>query len=223
MRSIRLLVFVVFFGTTSHGALIDFDDGAVVVGSTLANQYASLGVSFSPGHTALGVPAPPNSTPFASNTDLTVVDSTGSDIGGGVDPPIAGLMLHSFNGWINEDGNPSFTISFQEPVIHLSVLFGGNDLGDSALCAVNSLDNVTATSFVGPGVTDTAVLDLAEPVTNFVVVLGAADDWVGVDRIEFSTIPEPSAVVAMISLSLLFLKRNRSGGCASSGWQSSIP
>ena len=195
---------------TSHPAesnFINFDDGAVGEGSILSNQYAAMGVHFLPNHTASGVPNPPSGSPFATNSAM---DITNNNFGGGIGAPLSGFVLHSLFGWSGENGNPTMTMVFNDRVQMLRMDVGGNAYSDSGIFAVDTQSNaVYDSSFAPSGVNVTMILTPSTPTTTFVIVMGAFDDWVGIDNISWTRapVPEPGTLTILVALASLALRR----------------
>lgn len=176
--------------------------GALAVGSVLSNQYAAFGVTFSPN--AFTGPGGPTGS-WATNTNMTVVSSTGGDVGGlGTPGLVSGNLLRSFNGWLAENGDPSFVATFSTPVSTLSADFAGVAFPSSTrLFAYNGatlLTAATATTLTGQ---QTLTVSSATPITSVRFTPGDFFDWVGVDNIRFNTIetvavPEPASLTALV-------------------------
>lgn len=192
----------------AHAVTITFEN--LAVGTTLSNQYAALGVVFTP-NAFSGAGAPSGN--WATNTDMTIVSSSGGDVGGlGAPSLVSGNILRSFGGWLNENGDPSFLMTFSTPITAISVDFAGvSDFANSTLIAfagasqVGMVAGTTAGQFtlslVGAGITSVAVTP------------GFFSDWVGIDNINFtpSVVPEPGTYAMMgLGIALLALKRRRS-------------
>ena len=57
---------------------------------------------------------------------MTIVSSTGADVGGmGTPALVSGNILRSFDGWLAENGDASFLITFSPPVTIFSATFAG--------------------------------------------------------------------------------------------------
>ena len=168
--------------------VITFDN--LPVGTTLSNQYA--GVVFSPN--AFSGAAGPTG-PWATNTDMTVVSVSGSDVGAlGAPPLVGGNILRSFTGWTNENGDPSFRVSFAGAIDSFSADFAGVDTpADVRLFAYDGSSLLG--SVVGSS-TGQFTLSFAAPrITSLVITPGDFLDYVGVDNIRYQAavipVPEP--------------------------------
>ena len=190
--------------------LAAFDAGATIitfdnlaVGTTLSNQYA--GVVFSP-NAFSGASGPTG--PWATNTDMTVVSSTGADVGVlGTPSLVSGNILRSFTGWTNENGDPSFRVSFASTINFFSADFAGvSTFADVRLFAYDG-SNLLGT--VAGSTTGQFTLSFSAPhITSVVVTPGDFDDYVGVDNINYQTavtaVPE-SGTLALMSAGLVAL------------------
>ncbi len=176
--------------------------GGLAEGATLSNQYAASGVTFTAN--AFSGPGGPTGT-WSANTDMTVVSSTGGDVGGlGTPSLVSGNLLRSFDGWLAERGDPSFRANFSTSIFFLSADFAGIATpGSTHLYAYNGttlLTSATATTLTGQ---QTLTVSSATPITSVVFTPGDFFDWVGVDNITFTStasvnpVPEPSEWLAM--------------------------
>ena len=195
---------------TAACLLATFDAGAtaitfdnLAVGVTLSNQYA--GVVFSP-NAFTGAGAPDGS--WATNTDMTIVSATGSDVGAlGTPSLVSGNVLRSFNSWLNENGDPSFRVSFASAISSFSADFAGVDTpADVRLFAYNGASLLG--TIVG-ATTGQFTLSFAAPqITSIVVTPGNFFDYVAVDNIRYqaavAAVPEPEVWV-MMSLGIVAL------------------
>jgi hypothetical protein len=174
---------------TAVAAAVTINFDSLMVGTVLSNQYTALGATFSPNV----FNGPDNSSSiianWATNTDMTIVDSSGSDVGSLGGPAlISGNILRSFNGWGAENGNANFLITFSPPISNFSATFAGVFTGsDVTIWAYNG------TTFLGT-VSGTAagqfVLSYsnATPITAVAVRPGTYVDWVAVDNITYTQI-----------------------------------
>jgi hypothetical protein len=115
--------------------LITFDEGLVSEGDTLFDQYAAMGVFFTPnGFTGTNSIT---GNPFATNSDMTI---TATDLGGLGSPAlVSGNLLHSFGGWLAEDGDPSIVMTFAFDVSSVSADFAGMAIvGSTGLMAYDA-------------------------------------------------------------------------------------
>jgi hypothetical protein len=173
--------------------------GGLAVGQVLGAQYAAAtGATFT-ANAFSGAGGPTGI--WATNTNLTVVSSTGSDVGGlGTPALVSGNMIRSFNGWLAEDGDASFRVSFATDVTSFSANFAGVATPSStrifAFNGTTLLTTVAATTATGQQ--NLSVSGIG-PITSVVVAPGDFFDWVGVDNISFTTadVPEPSSSALM--------------------------
>lgn len=179
---------------------ITFDE--LAPGTVLGSQYAALGVTFS----ADGFAGPnANSTAqgWATNTDMTIVSTTGADVGAlGAPGLVGGNLLHAFSGWLAEDGDPSFAAAFAVPVTSFAVdLAGVSEPGDSALFVFDG--PILLSTVTGPQMPGQFTLGYAAAsITRVVVAAGSFSDWVGVDNIRFTplvqaVVPAPATAALM--------------------------
>lgn len=197
---------LVLVAPAAASTTLTFEDSTI--GSTLSGQYAGLGVVFTP-NAFSGGGAPGGS--WASNTDMTIVDSTlegtiDADVGALGEPAgtVSGHVLRSFDGWLHENGDPSFSMLFSTPVSSVSVAFAGVDdpsnvrllAYDGAVLVGTAIGSVTSGQFT---------LLLTAPHINRVdVAAGWSLDWVAVDNISFAPVPEPSrAMMLLLGATLL--------------------
>ena len=180
----------------------------LAVGTVLSNQFA--GVTFTPNvFTGLGTST--SGADWATNTDLTIVSSTGTDVGGlGTPALVSGNILRSFSGWLNEDGDASFRVSFAAPITSFSATFAGvSTASDVTMWAYNGTTLLGSISGVTPG--QFALTLNGASITSVVVRPGSFDDWVGVDNITFTpAVPETSTYAMMgLGLALLAFRRRK--------------
>lgn len=185
--------------TPASATLITFDN--LAVGTVLSNQYA--GVTFT-ANAFSGASSSSAGGNWATNTDMTIVSSTGGDVGGlGTPSLVSGNILRSFNGWLNEDGDPSFSINFAAPISSISMAFAGvSTPADVRLFAYNG--NTLLGTVAGTVTTGQFVLSFSSAsITRVAVTPGSFNDWVGVDNINYTAaagaVPEPTSWAMMIA------------------------
>lgn len=158
--------------------------GGLAVGTVLGTQYtASTGATFTP-NAFSGAGGPSGN--WATNTDITVVSSTGGDVGGlGTPALVSGNLLRSFNGWLNEDGDASIRMTLSPPAQSCSVTFAG--IATSASTRLQAFDatNTLVTSAVaaGTGQQTLTVTGVGNVISSVAILPGDFNDWVGVDNI----------------------------------------
>lgn len=190
---------------------IDFDD--LAAGTTVSTQYAATtGATFSAGGAAFYDAQSQGSGTWATNTDLTVVSATGSDTNNlGTPSLVSGNVLGSYSGWMNEDGDPVFTISFASAITSFSADFAaveyGSDVGIYAYSGSTLIGQVAGTDY------GQFTLSLSgSDITSVVITPGSYGDYVAVDNIAFTTasVPEPANVALLaLGLGLVALRRAR--------------
>ncbi len=199
------LAFVSVTPTQAAFVNITFDaggsGGALAVGTILSNQYAAFGVTFSP-NAFTGAGSPTGA--WATNTNMGIVSSTGSDVGSlGTPSLVSGNLLRSFNGWLGEDGDPSFVANFSTPISTLSASFAGIATPSSTrLFAYNGTTLLTTAVATGTG-QQTLTVSSATPITSVRFAPGDFSDWVGVDNISYNTDQAPVAVPEPASLTFM--------------------
>jgi hypothetical protein len=192
---------------SASATTLTFED--LAVGATLSNQYAALGATFS-ANAFTGAGSSSSTEPWATNTDMTIVASAGTDVGGLGTPAglVSGNILRSFAGWLNESGDPSFKVTFSGVATGFSAAFAGVSTGaDVTLFAYNGAVLVGTVSGTGTG---QFVLSYAGPVTSVAIRPGSFNDWVGVDNITYTLAPVPEvSTYAMMALGLAVLAIRR--------------
>ena len=193
----------------ASAATINFEN--LAVGTILSNQYA--GVTFA-ANAFSGPGSSSSGQPWATNTDMKIVSSTGGDVGGlGTPPLVSGNVLHSFNGWLVENGDPSFRISFASAIDSFSATFAGVSTGaDVRIFAFNGATLLSTVAGAGTG--QFVLSYAAASITSVVVAPGSFNDWVGVDNITYNAavvgVPEPETYALMaLGLAAIALARRR--------------
>ena len=200
--------------TGAHAAVITFED--LAPGTMLNTQYAGLGVVFS-ANAFSGANTNSTDEDWATNTDMGIVLSNGTDVGALGGPAlVSGRILHSFSGWLSEDGDASFAADFTTTITSFSADFAGVSItGDTALYVFDGASLLAkVTGPAGPG---QYTLSYSAPsITRVVVAAGSFADWVGVDNIRFtpvSAVAEPGTLAllaaAMAALSVTGRRRAR--------------
>ncbi|MBX3388834.1 MAG: PEP-CTERM sorting domain-containing protein [Phycisphaeraceae bacterium] len=183
--------------------VIDFDTdangNAIADGTWISNQYAAWGVTFVP-----NVLDPNNG--WATNTDMT---ATSTDVGNGYLPAM-GNVLHSFGGWLNEDGDPNFAMIFDQAISSISVTFIGDSDNLSELDLYDIDGNfITGGVVSGGGINGKTVSFSGLNNARIALVLpGWFLDWVAVESITFEYVPAPGAL-ALLGLGGIFVGRRR--------------
>ncbi len=188
---------------------LTFED--LAAGTVLSNQYAAQGVVFS-ANAYSGAGSSSSGEDWATNTDMTVVSSTGTDVGGLGTPAglVSGNLLRSFAGWLGENGDPSFLMSFSAPISSISAAFAG--VSTPADVTLYAYDGATLLATVSGSSAGQFVLSFDAPsITSVAIRPGSFDDWVGVDNISFTAaVPEASTYAMMgLGLALLAFKRRK--------------
>lgn len=191
--------------------------GGLAAGAVLANQYAAYGVTFAPNALAGG------GGPYgdwATNTSMTIA-SVGGDVGGlGTPSLVSGNLLRSYSGWLNENGDPSFSASFSGGITSFSADFAGvataADVHLYAYLGTTLVQSVTGAS----GGQFTLALAGSGLFDRVVITPGSWGDWAGVDNIAFDRaetpptgVPEPAtmAIMALGLAGVAITRRRRQG------------
>jgi hypothetical protein len=200
--------------SASHAATttIDFSaDGAgtpLAAGTTIASQYASIGVTFV--GSAFADPLDP-ANPFATNTDMKLAVSGGDVPAGAVIPSGAGNFLHAYTGWTQEDGESNFAILFDTRITSFSMDVYDDRVGLTQLFAIDG-DNIVDLAQTASSTTanpQTITVSKAAGFDAVGVVLGSNVDWVAVDNLRFTSVPEPTSMLAIGSLAFAISRRPR--------------
>lgn len=205
MRRLSLIALLFMANIASaQTTILTFDPGDPIgglsIGSSLSNQYAAFGVTFSPN--AFSGPGGPNGD-WATNTNLIVVSSTGSDVGGlGTPSLVSGNIIRSFNGWLNEDGDPSLAAAFTVPVSSISVDFAGIANPGSTRIFVRDNTNALLATLVAAGTGQQNLSFTAGPgqtIGSLQITPGDFFDWAGFDNFSYTVaaVPEPTTWALM--------------------------
>lgn len=206
-HAIHALALVALSATAidAGATILNFDN--LAVGTTLSTQYA--GVVFSP-NALVG-------SGFATNTDMTIVSATGSDVGFDLGLPnlVSGNVLRSFSAWLNETGDPSFRVTFASPISSFSADFAGVfSASDVQLLAYDG--NTLLSTVVGTSNDEQFLLSTTgNHITSVVVLPGTLEDYVVVDNVQYITaaVPEPSAwALSAFGLAFVGWARRRKHG-----------
>ena len=111
---------------------------------------------------------------------------------------VSGNILHSFSGWLNENGDASFRASFSTAVTSFSAAFAG--IATPSSTRIFAYDGSTLIStVVATTTTGQQTLSVTGAhITSVVITPGDFNDWVGVDNINFTPVasgPEPSSLI----------------------------
>lgn len=210
-RPLAIVAATALLFSAGQASAVTLSFETLAVGTVLSNQYAAQGAVFS-ANVFTGPGSSSSGSAWASNTDMTIVSSTGTDVGGlGAPSLVSGNLLRSFAGWLTENGDPSFRVNFTTPVNSFSATFAGvSTAADATLYAYNGaslLGSVSGTS-AGQFVLSFA----AASITAVAVRPGSFNDWVGVDNITFAPLPVPESgtwVLMALGLSLMAFRLRR--------------
>lgn len=191
-------------------SLINFEtDGAgnpLAPGTVIAEQYAPVGVHFV--GSAFDEPGNPDDL-FANNTDMRLTTAGGDTAALPNIPAGAGNFLHTYSGWIAENGDSNLAIVFDTPITSCSITFYDDTVGLTQMFAIEGDDilddDQTVDSFDGPP--QTLTVSSATPFTIVGVILGANNDWVAMDNVSYVTVPEPAVSSGLAVVAALIRRR----------------
>lgn len=201
MRKLTLLS-ILAVSAGANAVLINFDD--LANGTVVSNQYA--GVTFSSGGRT-GANELGSGFNYASNSDRTA----GTDGGAGYQASDKNI-LHTFGGWLNEDGDPVITLTFSTAIKSISALFLGINSADAKytrLIARNGGMDVAVASATSNGGSRQTLSLTNLNVTQIQMTPGYFGDWVGIDNIEYELVPEPATMIALGLGAAAMMRRRR--------------
>lgn len=184
----------------------DTAGNALAPGTTIAGQYAAQGVHF----VGSAFDEPDNADDnFASNTDMRLT-TLGGDTAALPNIPVgAGNFLHTYSGWVAENGDSNLGILFDTPILSCSITFYDDTVGLTQLFAIEGDDilddDQTIDTFDGPP--QTLTVNSSTPFTLVGVILGSNIDWVAMDNVSYSVVPEPTTMCTAIGA--LAIRRRR--------------
>ncbi|MBS1704437.1 MAG: PEP-CTERM sorting domain-containing protein [Armatimonadetes bacterium] len=210
---LRVLGAIALLGTAalSQAFVMNFDQDSsgnnIADGTTLSNQYAGYGCLW---QSSL---LDPNSG-WASVTDMTM---TSTDVGAGYDASM-GNILHSFGGWLGEDGDPNMGFTYDGSlgaISSVSCVVMGDTSASSLMAAYH--DNGSSYDLLGvayatgtSGAPETLTLNgFSQTVDLVLIAPGYYFDWAGVDDVKVETVPEPATMAVLGLGALAALKRRK--------------
>ncbi|MBY0114292.1 MAG: hypothetical protein K2Y21_15880 [Phycisphaerales bacterium] len=206
--AIGALALAAIAGTASAATrTINFDQDALGNSisdlTTVSNQYAAWGVNFTPNAFSGGS--------WASNTGMT---ATSTDVGNGYNASL-GNVLHAFNAdWFNEDGDPSFLISFSTGITSISLDVIGDTGGRDGFQTFVALFDASFTQvgfFDASGIGGVENISLSGFGTAYYAAVAHGDfnDWVGIDNIRYTEVIPAPASLGLLGLAGLVAGRRR--------------
>ncbi len=223
LRTLAAVASLLAVSSLAHAQtyVMDFDTDAlgapIADGDIIAEQYSAWGAHWVP-----DVFGGVNFTgfPFATNTDMT---ATSTDTGFGYDPSL-GNVLHSFGGWLGENGDPNMAVFFDPTtdVTSVSAQFIGDQSGASVMYIfdqnLNFLDAAQVDN--SSDAIKTLSLSSATPIGVVAFTPGYFFDWAALNDVTFvngAAVPEPGSfgmagglLTMGLGAGLLRRRRNRS-------------
>jgi hypothetical protein len=172
----------------------------------IGEQFASIGVHFvgsafdEPGNPADG---------FASNTDMRLTTAGGDVPAMPNIPANAGNFLHTYSGFVSENGDANLAIIFDTPIFSCTVDLYDDTVGLTQMFAIECDDilDVAQSVETTDGALQTLTVSSTTPFTVVGLILGSNADWVGLDNIAYVVVPEPTSLGGL--LAFLMLSRRR--------------
>ncbi len=196
LKPLAFAALVSLAGAAAQAATtITFDD--LTEGTVVSNQYAALGVVFSP-NAFSGAGNSSSGEDWATNTALDIASISGGNVGGLGGPSlVSGNVLRGFDGWLGEDGDASFRIDFSAGASSFSLDMAGISTAADSRVFVYSGATLLTTLAAGNG-GQFQFSFAAANITHLAVAPGSFNDWVGVDNLTFTAaVPEPETYALM--------------------------
>ena len=190
---------------------LTFED--LAEGAVLSNQYAGLGVVFSP-NAFSGANSNSTLEGWATNTGMTITGTNFALSGLGLPALSSGKLLHSFANFQDEDGDPSILLTFSTPITTFSAVLVAIDIPtDSKLFVYNGATLLgTVTAAACASTCQQTLSFAAASITKIVIAPGSYQDWVGIDNVSFTVaaVPEPGTYGLMaLGLGLIAWRRRQ--------------
>jgi uncharacterized protein (TIGR03382 family) len=137
------------------------------------------------------------------------VTSSPSNVGGGYQASY-GRILHTFNGWLAEDGDPNFGLIFSQPISSITVRFTGDSTNVSEVAAFDAQGNFQTSAVVSGGTQalKSVTLSNLNNTSIGVILPGDFGDWVGIVDITYTFVPTPGSL-ALLGLAGIATGRRR--------------
>lgn len=188
-------------GAASAGVITFETDAAgnpLAPGTTIAEQYASLGVHFI--GSAFDEPGNPFDN-FASNSDMRLATAGGDVARDAVFPDGGGNFLHTYSGFTQENGDNNFAILFDTPVTSVSMDIYDDIAGLTQMFAIegDEILDATQSADTDDAPPQTLTVSAAQGFTVVGVILGSNIDWVAADNFAYVSVPEPTLCLALFA------------------------